>query len=136
VKYIIDACAAIALIRNEPGADMVRDILRASQESEVLMHAINFCEVYYDTLRTTGPAAAQDVLNAFESGLVCISEEIDMELCAQAGTYKAMGRISLADAFALALATRHSAVLVTSDRHEFGPFLEKSGCPVTVQYIR
>lgn len=136
MKYVIDACAAIALIRNEPGAEMVRDILQNAQEAEVLMHALNFCEVYYDTLRTTGTEAAQDVLTAFQTGLVCISEEIDMEMCALAGTYKAMGRLSLADAFALALATRHSAVLVTSDRHEFDPFLAKSGCSVTVQYIR
>ena len=136
MKYVIDACAAIALIRNEPGAEMVRDILRTAQESEVLMHAVNFCEVYYDTLRTTGIEAAQDVMSAFQCGLISISEEVDVPLCVQAGTYKAMGRISLADAFALALATRHSAVLVTSDRHEFDPFLAKCACPVTVQYIR
>jgi len=136
MKYVLDACAAIALIRDETGAEKVRKILKSAQEGDVLMHAVNFCEVYYDTLRTTGPEAAQNVMDAFRFGLICISEEIDLDLCAQVGAYKAQGRISLADAFALSLAARHSAVLLTSDRHEFEPFLEKSDCPVAVQYIR
>lgn len=39
-KYLLDASALLALIRNEPGADRVRGILDESQ-----IHAVNLAEV-------------------------------------------------------------------------------------------
>ena len=39
-------------------------------------------------------------------------------------------RISLADCFALALASRESAVLVTSDRKEFEPVVPLNICQI------
>ena len=51
--YVIDACALIALINQESGCDVVRDLLKNAESGEchVKMHAVNLCEVYYDCFR-------------------------------------------------------------------------------------
>ena len=54
----------------------------------------------------------------------------------KAGHLEARGRISLADAFAVILAGREQAVLVTSDHHEFDPLLAAKSLPISVRFIR
>ncbi len=43
--YVRDACAMIAWLRNEAGADVVDRAVR-DVNSQCLAHAINLCEVY------------------------------------------------------------------------------------------
>jgi PIN domain nuclease of toxin-antitoxin system len=47
--YVFDACSLIAVLANEGGADVVNELLRKAAESEIkiLMHKVNFLEVYY-----------------------------------------------------------------------------------------
>ena len=45
--YILDACAMIAFLRGEAGAEVVAEILRDPGD-QCFAHAINLCEVYYD----------------------------------------------------------------------------------------
>ena len=47
--YVLDACAMIAWLRNEPGADIVDQAIR-DLNSQCLAHAINLCEVFYEAL--------------------------------------------------------------------------------------
>jgi predicted nucleic acid-binding protein len=61
---------------------------------------------------------------------------MDLDFWKSAGTLKARGRISLADCFAVALAEREDAILLTSDHHEFDPLLAVPGFPAQVQFIR
>jgi len=51
-RYVIDACAWIAYLRDEEGGLRLEELLK--QESSVfLMHAVTLGEVYYDlTLRS------------------------------------------------------------------------------------
>ena len=53
MTYILDACAMIAYLRGEAGADVVSAILIDSTH-EPLAHALNLCEVYYDFYRASG----------------------------------------------------------------------------------
>lgn len=62
---VLDACAMIAFLRDEPGAAIVEQYLR-NNETLCLAHAINLCEVFYDFIRATGEnnanQAIQDLL--------------------------------------------------------------------------
>jgi len=135
MRYVLDACAIISLIRKEDGCIQVRQVLEA-EENICYVHALNLCEVYYDCLRCYGAAQTEKLLsNLTEAGLV-IRDDMDIDFWKDAGTLKARGRISLADCFAVALAVREDARLLTSDYHEFDPLLETPGFPAKVQFIR
>jgi PIN domain nuclease of toxin-antitoxin system len=47
VIYVLDACAIIAFLKGEAGADVVENAL-LDRGSQCMAHAINLCEVYYD----------------------------------------------------------------------------------------
>lgn len=51
--YVFDACAVIAFLQGEPGADVIAEILK-NPNNRCLLHALNACEVYYDTHRRSG----------------------------------------------------------------------------------
>lgn len=135
MKYILDSCALIAFIRDEDGACAVEEIL-LDGSATVMMHALNVCEVYYDCLRAAGAEHAERIVASLVSGNLIIREDMDAPFWKFAGTVKARGRISLADSFAVALAAREEAVLVTSDHHEFDPFVTKDDFPVQIRFIR
>lgn len=46
-RYVLDACALLALLRNEPGADKVAAAFNAANtgEAEMIMHKANLLEV-------------------------------------------------------------------------------------------
>ncbi|HCE68596.1 MAG: hypothetical protein A2X82_01195 [Geobacteraceae bacterium GWC2_55_20] len=135
MRYVLDACAIISLIKNEDGALIVRQALEA-ENNVCFVHAVNLCEVFYDCLRCHGNDSAEKLLaNLIEAGLI-LRDEMDLDFWKAAGHLKARGRISLADCFAVSLAEREDAVLLTSDRHEFEPLLAVPGFPVQVQFIR
>ncbi len=50
--YVMDACAALAVLNNEAGADQVEAIL--SSDLQVLMSVVNALEVCYDMARRSG----------------------------------------------------------------------------------
>lgn len=47
MNIILDACAVIAFLRDEAGADVVRETL-LNEDNTCMIHLINLCEVYYD----------------------------------------------------------------------------------------
>ena len=72
-RYILDACALLALLRNESGADIVAAALNAAVngEAEIIMNKVNILEVYYDLYRTLGKDKAAEILtesNSLRSG--------------------------------------------------------------------
>lgn len=132
--YILDACAVIAFLQGEPGAQIVTEILD-NPENRCLLHAINACEVYYDVYRRTGEedaAALEDVLTTAGIELV---ETIPSILWRTAGQLKAKWRrVSLADCFVLALALLENGTVLTSDHRELEPIAEAAVCPI--RFIR
>ena len=135
MKYVLDSCALIAFIRDEDGADVIEQIL-LDGASTVMMHAINVCEVYYDCLRTVGKQQADRVVDSLAAGNVIIREDMDAPFWKFAGSVKAGGRISLADTFAMALTAREEAILLTTDHHEFDPFVATSDFSIHIRFIR
>jgi PIN domain nuclease of toxin-antitoxin system len=117
---VLDACALIAFLNDEPGADTVATALH--EVATVEMAAINLLEIAYDAVRRTGqPSTARDVLETVRQLPISIRWDIDDEVIEIAARFKTRFRISLADPVALALATVRDAPLVTSDHHEFAP---------------
>src|ERR1035437_5046760 len=135
MRYVLDACAIIALIKNEEGALVVRQALEDANNF-CFVHAVNLCEVYYDCLRCYGNVPSDTLLVKLVEAGVITRNDMDVDLWKAAGSLKARGRISLADCFAVALAEREDAVLLTSDRHEFEPLLATPGFLVQVRFIR
>lgn len=114
---VLDAYGLIAYLRDEPGADQVRDVFRSARDSGrmLLLSAVNWGEVFYITLREEGREQADRV-----AGLVAtLPIEVvpaDLELARQAAVFKATKKMSFADCFAAALAKSRKAELVTGDR--------------------
>lgn len=132
---VLDACALIALLRNEPGSGEVRSLL-ADEACRCFIHAVNLCEVYYDCLRNYDKAQADQMLADLTVCGLLLRDDMDVGFWKKAGHLKAQGRISLADAFAVTLAEREQAILVTSDHHEFDPLLAAGVLPICVHFIR
>jgi PIN domain nuclease of toxin-antitoxin system len=120
---VLDACALIAFLTDEPGADRVATRL-AGEPGSCRVHALNLCEVYYDFLRRAGEATAERAVDELlDLGLV-LRDDLDPAFWRAAGRVKARFRLSLADAVCTALAQRDGADLVTTDQKEFGPIAE------------
>lgn len=129
--YVLDACAIIAYLRNEPGADVVSSILLDSSH-QCIAHALNLCEVYYDFFRSSGEADARGAIQDLLTIGVRPRDEISTAFWQTAGGIKATHRrISLADCFAVTLAQTTGGTVLTSDHHEFDTVAARGLCAVS-----
>jgi PIN domain nuclease of toxin-antitoxin system len=117
-RYVLDACALIAVLNDEPGREVVESIVN-SEDADVTMHALNLLEVYYDVYRCCGQGTADDFLRKIQATPVRILYQLSAEVFREAGRLKATYRISLADAIALAQASTTDSELLICDHHEF-----------------
>jgi len=134
MNYVLDACAMIALLRDEPGADRVAAVLLQSGVTN-FVHAINLTEVHYDFIRAADESIAADAIKAMRSTGIKLRKDIsDSFLCDVAKLKGNIRRISLADCFCVTLARRLDATILTSDRGEFEPLKTKNIC--MIEFIR
>jgi len=118
--YVLDACALIALITDEAGADTVSEIINSAYrgEANVFLNKLNLLEVYYGDYRVHGKTAADNMLGKVKKLPISIVHEISDAVFLEAGRLKAVYKVSIADAVALAEASVFGAALVTADHHE------------------
>jgi uncharacterized protein with PIN domain len=134
MSFVFDACALIAYFRNEPGAEVVEDLLIHNPDG-CFVHAANLCEVYYDFIRFAGLEEAEQCIQDVKAVGLRIREDMDERFWKAVGESKALiRRISFADCFALTLAQITHSELVTSDHREFDPVVQKGICPI--RFIR
>ncbi|MGO8838891.1 MAG: PIN domain-containing protein [Limisphaerales bacterium] len=121
---VLDSHALLALLRDEPGGENVAHILeRAGQRDQpVHMTEVNYAEVQYIVRRKDGDAAWANIANVLKAAPIEF-HPVTRRLADLAADFKARHKISLADAFAAALAKEKKTELVTGDP-EFKP-LEK-----------
>ncbi len=119
-RYVLDACALIALFQKEDGAEIVENILIEAMNGScsVSIHRLNLLEVYYGYLRADGEAVADKHLAAVEASCINIVDNISADLMKRAGKLKSAYRVSLADSVAVAQTEALDATLITSDHHE------------------
>ena len=113
---VLDSFALIAYFRGEAGGVAVKELLQKAGRSDrpVHMTEVNYAEVKYTILRKDGPATWDEATKI----LVALPIEfhpVDRRLADVAADLKARFKISLADAFAAALAKEKKAELVTGD---------------------
>lgn len=115
-RYVLDSFALIAYLQDEPGRAQVEAIFeRALQgRAEVLLSIINYGEVVYITAREQGRVRAQATIAGIDQ-LPIMVVDADRALTFAAAHIKARKAISYADAFAVALAVRQDATLLTGD---------------------
>lgn len=113
---VLDSYALLALLRDEEGGEEVARLLeRAGEVDEpVQMTEANYAEVQYIIRRKNGDAAWEAVARELSAAPIEF-QAIDRRLADGAAYLKAKYSISLADAFAAALAKERDAPLVTGD---------------------
>jgi predicted nucleic acid-binding protein len=116
--HCLDACAVIAYLRQEPGAEILKALIE-QPTTFLAMHVCNLGEVYYDFFRADGLTAAQTAWTNTLALPLTLRRDTDDAFIQRVGIVKVEERISFADAFALALAERLNIPLVTTDHHEF-----------------
>ena len=111
MRYVLDASALLALLLDEPGAELVAEALDTA-----CIGAVNLAEVATVLIRR--PMLAEDVRATIESAPVPVLDN-DPSLALEAGLLwpltKSAGS-SLGDRFGLVLARRLGATLLTGDR--------------------
>jgi ribonuclease VapC len=113
---VLDSCALLALLRDEPGAEIVAGLLeRAGQQNRsVHMTEVNYAEVQYTIRRKDGETVWASIAGQLLAAPIEF-HAADRRLADVAAGFKARFKISLAAAFAAALAKERKAELVTGD---------------------
>ncbi len=121
---VLDSFALLAFFRGADAAVQVKDLLRkaASADHPLQMTEVNYAEVKYILLKKYGADAWKQAADILPS-LPIEFHPADRRLADVAADFKARHKISLADAFAAALAKDLKTELITGDL-EFKP-LEK-----------
>ena len=117
-SHCLDACAVIAYVRNEAGAEVLKELIERPT-TFLAMHICNLGEVFYDFFRADGLTAAQTAWTNTVALPLLLRRDADDAFMQRVGVIKVEERISFADAFALALAERLPIPLITTDYHEF-----------------
>jgi ribonuclease VapC len=113
---VLDSFALIAYFRGEPAGVPIKELLEkaAKADKPVHMTEVNYAEAKYMILRKDGAGAWAEAAKI----LIALPIEFhpaDRELADIAADFKSRFNLSLADAFAAALAKNHKAELVTGD---------------------
>lgn len=110
MSSVLDASAVLAVLRNEPGADRVRDQLHGA-----LVSSVNLSEVYY---KAWDNGAAREAVRWAIDNLPIQSIPFDAEQAVVAASIRAqtlIKGISFADRACLALGLTKGLPVVTSD---------------------
>jgi predicted nucleic acid-binding protein len=130
--YLFDACAVLALLNDEEGADVVSNLLDRAKRGEITVgiNAANLLEVYYDRIRVAGSDRAdviiQEIYNSFP---ISIIETLNPDIIREAAHFKAVGKMSFADTILVATARCTGATIVTCDHVELEPVERQESIP-------
>jgi predicted nucleic acid-binding protein len=97
MRYILDACAMIAHLDEEPGAEIVDDLIERCEagEIELFMNAVQVLEVYYDRRRKAGTEKADKILEDIYASPIHIVDQLPESLVREAGRLKTSYKMSL-----------------------------------------
>ncbi|MDR0442909.1 MAG: PIN domain-containing protein [Treponema sp.] len=126
--YVLDACALIALLKKEQGAEAVDDLFQQTVRGEAAlsMSIVNLLEVYYGFIGEIGLTETEDMMNTIADTPLSIIDTISKRVYREAARLKGTHRrLSLADAVGVATAVECGGVFVTCDHHELEPIERK-----------
>ena len=117
LAYVLDAWAMLAFLQaEEPAAIRVRQLLfeAQSQKANLFISIINLGEIYYRVGKVRGAREAEHTLDDLRRLPITIKSVEDADVL-DAANLKMSYTISYADAFAVTLAQKLSAILITGD---------------------
>ncbi len=114
--YVLDSSALLAYLTNEPGADQVGDLLEQAKRRRcrLLVPFMVFMEACYRIWQLEGEEAAKRTF-ADLSHLPVQRVDVEERSLWLACEMKAVHRLSVGDAWVLAIALAHKAILVHKD---------------------
>lgn len=115
---VLDSWALIAFYKGEPAGDAVEKLIESAADSgkPLLLSAVNWAEVYFTMERAGGRTVAEQTAAEIATlPIDVVGTGDDLKLARLAAQFKAGHKLSLADAFAAALAKEKKAELVTGD---------------------
>ena len=131
-NYLLDACAFLAFLDDEEGADIIINLIDRAKREEITlsMNAANLIEIYYDRIRIAGPEDADDIIRKlYEDSPVSIIEELNPAIVREAAYFKSKGKMSFADAILVATARCTGSTVVTCDHIELEPIEQQEHIP-------
>jgi predicted nucleic acid-binding protein len=109
--YCLDSWAVLRFLEgSSPAARRVRQVMRTGRP---IMSWINLGEVYYTIHRAAGAAEAESMLPLLRPMLTL--DAVTPERVLAAARIKAVHPLAYGDAFAIATAAAHNAILLTGD---------------------
>ena len=110
---VFDSWAILALLRGEPAAERIEPYF---ERGDGVMSVVNYTEVLYQIIREYGT----DRADRFSNEVIAPDSKLEILVAAprqarRAAAIKARGGLSLADAFAAALAIDKEGILLTGD---------------------
>jgi predicted nucleic acid-binding protein len=121
--YCLDSWAVLRFL--EGGSSAARRVRQVMRVGRPIMSWINLGEVYYTVHRVAGAAEADATLTLLRPMLAL--DAVTSERVLAAARIKAMHPLAYGDAFAIATAAAHGAILLTGDPEVTGRSL---GCRV------
>ena len=120
MHYILDACALLAFLNDEEGADVVEKLLKqfVTGSVSISMSIVNLLEAYYCELRDKGDEIAQIVLDMIHNYSIQIINTVSEQAFHEAARLKTTYKMSIADCIGIATAIELSGQFVSSDHHE------------------
>jgi len=126
-KFVLDACALLSFIYNEPGCDVVQKALEQADSGSIMLYInkLNLLEVFYDIRRSKGMDVAENYYSIVLDSSIHLIDGIADDVFREAARLKTQYKISLADAVALGQTSVLGAAIFTSDHHEFDAVEQK-----------
>ncbi len=115
-RVVLDSFALLAFLRGEAGAERVAALLERAglRDAPLHMSEVNYAEVKYIVIRKDGAERWREIAGELPA-LPIEFHPATRALADVAADFKARHKLSLADAFAAALARERKAELVTGD---------------------
>jgi predicted nucleic acid-binding protein len=113
----------ITIIKQEPGVEIVRDLLRCAAASEALVYisAVNLSEVIYNFRKEKNDAEMDQLWQNIRAMPITILREMTDPIINEAARLKSRNKMSHADSLGLAVAKELGGTFVTSDHGELEP---------------
>jgi len=126
LTYILDACALIALFKQEKGADKIKALFEEAlaEQTVIYMNIINLIEVHYCFYRALGKEKSGLILEQVYAMPIQFIDTIDAKIFTETSRLKAQYAIPLGDSIGLATAIKMGGTFVTADHSDFGQIEE------------
>jgi len=120
--FILDACALIALLAGEIGAEKVKNIIQDAIDNKIglKINQINLLEVYYHIINTYDQENANKALEKIYEFPIEVIVGLSDDVFKEAGRIKSKYKIPLGDSIVSAECIINNWTLVTSDYADFG----------------